>query len=228
MLHKNESTNLLNVLLIDEHPYMVELYKNLICGLNPEIGLNFIIAKNCEDANNNLEFLKQSAIKLNIAIIEIGLPPFKKIENGADIATIIKKDFPNCKIIVVTAFKEPLAVYNLLQKTTIEAVLCKSDMDNEEFIKMYESVINCKTYRSKRIQERIASIAQNKFDLDFYDLQILQRLQEGKKTRDLINYISLSLSTIEKRKANLKRIFLENGGTDKNLIEKLKSIGILN
>jgi len=83
------------------------------------------------------------------------------------------------------------------------------------------------SYRSTIIKEKTTKIAQNKFDLNHYDLEILQQLQNGKKTADLTNYINLSLSTIEERKANLKRIFFANGGTDKDLIEKVQQTNLL-
>ena len=188
MLQKSEIRTLLNVILIDDHPHTIEFYKNSIISLNPEFGLNFIVAKNCEEANNHLLNLKQSSIKVDLAIVDIGLPPFKHIETGADIAILIKNDFKECKIIVVTAFTEPLTIYNLLRKTTIEAILCKSDMDNDEFIKVYETVLKGKTYRSRTILEKMTTIAKNKFNLDHYDLEILKKLQEGKKTSDLTNY----------------------------------------
>ena len=106
--------------------------------------------------------------------------------------------------------------------------MCKSDIDHNEIIIAYEKVLKGETFRTKTVLEEMTIIAQNKFNLDSFDFEILQRLHEGKKTVDLTNYIDLSLSAIEKRKANLKRVFLKNGGTDKELIEKVKKTGLLN
>ena len=227
MLQKNENGNPTNIFLIEDHPHTIAFYKNLIEKISQKDVLNFICSKNCEEAFADFTQFKKNETKIDLAIIDVGLSPFKDIENGADLAILIKYDFPECKIIVVTAFTEPLTIYNLLQKTSIEAVLCKSDMDHEEFIKVYEIVVSGLSYRSTTVKEKMTKIAQNKCGLDYYDLEILQQLQKGKKTADLTNYINLSLSTIEKRKANLKRIFLANGGTDKDLIEKVKQTGLL-
>ena len=53
------------------------------------------------------------------------------------------------------------------------------------------------------------------------------RLSEGILTKNIPNYVPLSLSAIEKRKANLKSMFLEGPGDDHDLIEASKKIGII-
>ena len=62
---------------------------------------------------------------------------------------------------------------------------------------------------------------------DEHDSKIVQLIAEGLKTKDLVNYIPLSLSTIEKRKANLKRQLIFEGGSDAELIERVKKMGLL-
>ena len=62
---------------------------------------------------------------------------------------------------------------------------------------------------------------------DEHDSKIVQLIAEGLKTKDLVNHIPLSLSTIEKRKANLKRQLIFEGGSDAELIERVKKMGLL-
>ena len=62
---------------------------------------------------------------------------------------------------------------------------------------------------------------------DEHDSKIVQLTAEGLKTKDLVNCIPLSLSTIEKRKANLKRQLIFEGGSDAELIERVKKMGLL-
>ena len=65
------------------------------------------------------------------------------------------------------------------------------------------------------------------YNLDSYDKQILMCLSEGIATKNIPNYVPLSLSAIEKRKANLKNMFLKGTGDDHKLIEATKKIGII-
>ena len=66
------------------------------------------------------------------------------------------------------------------------------------------------------------------YNLDNYDKQILMRLSEGILTKNIPNYVPLSLSAIEKRKARMKNMLLEGqGGDDYELIEAIKKMGVL-
>jgi hypothetical protein len=52
-------------------------------------------------------------------------------------------------------------------------------------------------------------------------------ISQGVKTVNLPNYIPLSMSAIEKRKANIKDQLLKEKGSDKDLIEIAKKLGFL-
>jgi len=118
--------------LIEDHPHTIAFYKNSIQKKGHKDILNFMCSKNYEEAVSHFTQFKKSATKIDLAIIDEGFSPFKQIENGADLAVLIKNDFPKCKIIVVIAFTEPLTIHNLLQKKSVEAGLYKSDMDHDE------------------------------------------------------------------------------------------------
>lgn len=57
---------------------------------------------------------------------------------------------------------------------------------------------------------------------DNYDNEILILISQGVKTINLPNYIPLSMSAIEKRKANIKDQLLKGKGSDKDLVSKAK------
>jgi hypothetical protein len=57
---------------------------------------------------------------------------------------------------------------------------------------------------------------------------MIQLIVDGIKTKDLPNFIPLSLSALEKRKANIKRQLIYEGGSDAELIEQVKKMGLLN
>jgi hypothetical protein len=52
-------------------------------------------------------------------------------------------------------------------------------------------------------------------------------IAQGIKTINLPDFIPLSLSSIEKRKANIKKQLILNSGTDKELIDVAKNMGFL-
>ena len=67
----------------------------------------------------------------------------------------------------------------------------------------------------------------NNIELDAFDKQILFHLSKGVKTKDLPQYIPLSLSAIEKRKLNIREILEVIGGSDIDLINEAKTKGVI-
>ncbi|HYD91891.1 MAG TPA: response regulator, partial [Flavobacterium sp.] len=84
------------------------------------------------------------------------------------------------------------------------------------------------TYLSNKIVKSLKDKVFDNYKLDNYDKQILMRLSEGIQTKNIPNYVPLSLSAIEKRKAQMKNMLLQGrGGDDHELIEAIKKMGIL-
>jgi DNA-binding NarL/FixJ family response regulator len=89
-----------------------------------------------------------------------------------------------------------------------------------------ETIIKKEFYYSKTIIEAQKEFVMKNINLDKYDCKILQLIADGLKTKDLTRYIPLSLSAIEKRKANLKKQLIFKGGSDAELIERIKKMGL--
>lgn len=218
----------LTIFLVDDHPIIINGFATIIDNIQT-IGYqnHFIRASNCEEAVNNMTLQKAKDKNIDIAIVDIGLPPFRDLKSGSDIIVLIKDWFPSCKIIILTAFIDPMLIYNLLQKITIEAILCKSDVDHQEFIDIYKNVLSGEHFRSKTIIRTIKEIAQRTMNFDHYDLEILQKMTDGIRTKDLPLYIPLGISAIEKRKTNMKLKLLKYGGNNNELIASAKRTGLI-
>ncbi|HQF47980.1 MAG TPA: DNA-binding response regulator, partial [Flavobacterium alvei] len=59
------------------------------------------------------------------------------------------------------------------------------------------------------------------------DKQILFHISKGTKTKDIPQYVPISLSAIEKRKMNLKKILSITDETDIELVRVAKNRGLL-
>lgn len=106
-------------------------------------------------------------------------------------------------------------------------ILFKSDINFDDLSNLCLTVNYEEQFMSKTVKQEIASLTKKKMNLDNLDLEIIEKLSQGIKTLDLPNYIPLKLSAIEKRKARLKLEFLDDKGTDKDLLQKIKSMGLL-
>ena len=67
----------------------------------------------------------------------------------------------------------------------------------------------------------------SRYKFDEIDSEIIRLLDKGIKTKDLPALIGISLSSIEKRKAILKRQILDQKSSDKELIAKCKILKLI-
>lgn len=220
----------LNILIVDDHPMTVDSYINLLSdSVFQENFPTFIKSHNCEDAYNQIISHQKQNINIDFALLDINMPPYKElnINNGIDLAALIRQKFINCKIVLLTMRSEPLTVDKIIKGICPEGFISKSDINFELFPIICKSIIDGEIFRSITIIESQRELFKKNINWDNHDNQILILISEGVKTVNLPDYIPLSMSAIEKRKANIKDQLLKGKGSDKDLIEKAKVLGLL-
>jgi len=217
-------------LIVDDHPMTVDSYSNLLSISEFDKKTpNFIKSYSCEDGYNKIFFHQKQNTNINLALLDISLPPYKdlNIENGIDLASIIRKKFKNCKIVLLTMHSEPLTVDKIIKDINPEGFVSKNDINFELFPVICKKIMDGEIYRSPSIIESQRELLNSNIYWDKHDSQILILISQGVKTVDLPNYIPLSMSAIEKRKANIKEQLLMGKGSDRDLINKAKKLGLL-
>lgn len=214
------------VFMVDDHPAMIVGYRTLIEISFPETDFTFHSATNCEKAFNTIKDLKKEKETIDVALFDLSLPVYEKekLFSGLDLGLFLKKEYPKAKIVIVTHLTESLVLRDVLQKLQPDAIICKTDMPNTIFETVFKAIFSGTTYLSETIQQSINFSLLEQLKIDQLDLQILFYLRKGFKTKDLPNYITLSLSAIEKRKANLKFNLIGRKGSDRELLEKAKML----
>jgi DNA-binding NarL/FixJ family response regulator len=218
-----------NILIVDDHPMTVNGYVNVLSEEDFEKHqLNFTKALDCEEAYH---LIIDPSKKFHVAYLDLSLPPYtdKNIHSGFDLGLLTRKVDPECKIIILTMHSEAPLVERLIKEINPEGILCKSDIDIDEFVNAFKAIYftGGETYMSNKIIKSLKDKVFDNFNIDSYDKQILMCLSEGIATKNIPNYVPLSLSAIEKRKSNLKSMFLQGAGDDHQLIEATKKIGII-
>jgi hypothetical protein len=122
---------------------------------------------------------------------------------------------------------ETLTVDKIIKEINPEGFISKSDINFELFPVICKRILEGETYRSKTIIQSQRELFKRNINWDNHDSQILTLISQGIKTVNLPNYIPLSMSAIEKRKANIKDQLLKEKGSDKDLIEMAKKLGFL-
>jgi DNA-binding NarL/FixJ family response regulator len=91
----------------------------------------------------------------------------------------------------------------------------------------FDKILRGDVYRSNTVKNNVKELLSNKVYLDDYNRQIISLLSKGIKTKSMPNYINLSMSSIEKRKANIRTFLGIEGGNDEDIINAAKKAGLV-
>jgi len=195
-------------------------------ALNLE-NVDVTICNGCEDAYYLFEKSKKKSF--DIVFLDWSLPPFesKKIYNGGDLVRLINYNSPNCKIIVLTSHTDAFTLYQINKDVNPVALLCKVDFMIDDFQLLYSKIIAGDKYESDTVKLQLKQIT-NRFEyLDNFNRQIITLLSRGVMTKNLPHYLPLSISAIDKRKAQIKDYFLLEKGDDEDIVTAAKKSGLI-
>ena len=215
-----------NILIVDDHPFIIQGYKNAITRYNPD-DYDFMIseAKDCESAYH---VITNPEVAFDIAFLDISMPAYeeKGLYSGEDLAKLILQYMPNCKIIMLTMFTEFLKLKTLINNVNPRGLVIKNDLTFDELLNAFDKVINDQVYYSKSILEMLGS-HDNSIEIDLFDKQILFHLSKGTNIEDIPQFVPISLNAIESRKTNLKELLNVVGREDYELVKAAKNKGLI-
>lgn len=217
-----------NILIVDDHPFIIEAYKNAIRGYQSgEYEFTITQANDCRSGYEQITNPQNG--NFDIAFFDISMPAYeeKNIFSGEDLAILMKNQMPDCKVILLTMHTELLKISNILKHISPNALIIKNDLTFDELITAFDKILNGENYYSQTVVRLISQIQSDTIEVDQFDKQILFHLSKGTKTKDIPSFVPLSLSAVEKRKLNLKEAFGVKGGSDIDLIREAKNKGIL-
>jgi DNA-binding NarL/FixJ family response regulator len=217
-----------NILIVDDHPFIIEGYKNAITRYNPK-DFEFLIsqAKDCESAYNIIT--DPDTTVFDIAFLDISMPPYeaKGIYNGEDLAKLITEYMPSCKIILLTMYTELLKIKTIIKTINPRGLVIKNDLTFDELLFAFDKVIKGKTYYSESVLKMLSLSEEDTIEIDQFDKQILFHLSKGTKLNEIPQYIPISIGAIERRKINLKELLKVEEGSDIELVREAKNRGLL-
>ncbi|NBL64935.1 response regulator [Flavobacterium sp. NST-5] len=221
-------TKKINILIVDDHPFIIEAYKNTIAGYHPtEYEFSTTQANNCKSGYDIL--VNPQVTNFDVAFFDISMPPYpeKNILSGEDLAKLIKNLQPNCKVILLTMHTESLKINNIIKNINPNGLIIKNDLTFDELLLAFDKIIKGETYYSQTVMKFVTQPKTIGINVDELDLQILYHLSRGVKTKNLPLHTPLSLSAIEKRKLNLKDQFNIKGNDDEALIAEARTRGLI-
>ena len=218
----------LHILMIDDHPSMIEGYKSILSFNDLGLRITTTPAYNCESAYNII-YSTPVFKAFDFAFVDLSLPPYleKNIKSGEDLALLIKNKFPNCKIVILTSHAEAFILDAIQKNIAPNGLLVKSDFTADEFLLAFEKIYNNHFYTSRTVVENIAELHEKSAFLDENNRKLITLLAEGVKTKNLPQRMNLSISAIDKRKAQIKYFFKIEKGSDEDIIREAKKHGLI-
>ena len=217
-----------NILIVDDHPFIIEGYKNAITRYNPDEFEFFITqAKDCESAYGIIT--NPDALLFDIAFLDISMPPYeeKDIYSGEDLARLISEYMPKCKIILLTMYTELLKIKTIIKTINPNGLVIKNDLTFDELLFAFDKVIKNEKYYSQSVLKMLAQSEEDSIEIDQFDKEILFHISKGTKLSDIPQYIPISLGAIDRRKLKLKELLKIEEGSDIDLVRKAKNKGLL-
>ena len=222
-------TKKLNILMIDDHPLILEGYKNiLLLNRSEEYELTIDTANSCEEALIKIES-SLNVKPYDIFFLDMGLPPSadRKFLSGEDIGKRIRNILPNSGLAVLTMFSENLKLLNIIKSLNPDAFMVKSDVSTNEFLEAFDKIVQGKTYSSQTIHDLMRRQIKNSYQITKTDQEILFYLSRGLKSKEIPEVVPISLASVEKRKKYMRDIFKVKDVRDITLINKAKELGFL-
>ena len=200
----------MNILLIDDHPMTVEGFMNALLMENfIEDKPIFTKAHSCKEGYDILVKALHSQMHFDLVVVDQGLPAYleKGIGSGSDLALLVKKNMPYCKVAIITAHTEVIIIYDIAKKVRPDGLVIKNDItpDNLQFI--VSEILKGNQYHSPMVKSCINEIWKKELMVEDYNRQILLYLSKGFKIKELEPIIFLTTSAIQKRVIRMKKAF---------------------
>lgn len=219
---------IVRILMIDDHPGMIEGYKAMLSLNKEQHNIETISAFNCEEAYN-LIINPANSSAFDLVFLDYSIPEFpeQKIYNGEDLGVLIRKHLPNTKIIMLTAHFDAIRLYNVVKKIQPNGLLVKSDYKPPHLLDAFEKVMAGETYYTPIVLEKVKEPLFTKGFLDSLDREIIVLLAEGFQIKTIATKMNVSEDTIKKRKSKIKDLLgIEKGG-DEDILKECRALGLL-
>ncbi|MCF7568324.1 response regulator [Sabulilitoribacter arenilitoris] len=223
-------TEHIKILMIDDHPMIIEGYQNTLLFTKKESQELLIdIANNCDEAISFMNKAVENNLPYDVLFVDISLPPSTNgtMQSGEDLAEYARGILPNAKIIILTMFNESFRIHNIIKTIDPEGFLIKSDLTSSELASAFQAVLNNPPFYSGTVNSYIRKTITSDIVIDDKNRKILHLLSQGVKTKNLSAHLGISLSAVEKRKKQLKELFSVQDGQDETLLKEARDKGFV-
>jgi DNA-binding NarL/FixJ family response regulator len=198
---------MVNILLIDDHPLIIEGIKTMLAGNN-----QMQVAETCYTATDAITFLaNNNNNKPDIILLDISLPDM----DGLELCSQIRSMGIPSKILGLTSANEFGIIAGLLQRGANGYLL--KNIDHNELFEAIYTVLEGKVYISKDANaqlleyfQNVQSAVQSVPSVTRREKEVIQLLAEGLNGPQIAEKLFLSPYTVETHRKNLFKKFNVN------------------
>ena len=207
---KSAASGKQRILIVDDHPMMRQGLAQLI---NSEPDLT--VSCEADTARQALEAIGQS--KPDLALVDISLPDKSGLELIKDLHAL----YPELRVLVVSMHDESLYAERVLRAGGRGYVMKQEG--GKKLMGAIRHVLSGKIYVSEKMSARILEIfSGGRRDgtgspvggLTDREFEVFQLIGQGKGTREIAEYLHLSVKTVEVYRANIKEKLGIKSATD--------------
>lgn len=216
----------INVLIVDDHPFIIEAYKNAINKYSQQ-GYEFTISQ-AGDCKKGYELITDETKSFQMAMFDISMPEYaeKGIHSGEDLAKLMREKKTDCKVILLTMHSEKDKINNIIKNINPDGLIIKNDITFDELIFAIDKIIKNENYYSQTVIKLVGQAKYHDLDLDTLDTQIIYNISKGLKSTEMSN-LPLSINSIESRKTRIKQVLEIPNATDLELVKVAKDKGVI-
>lgn len=153
-----------------------------------------------EDGRDLLEYMKKNPI--DVILLDINMADV----GGVEASNHILKKYPNTKIIIISMYKKPLIIQNLLEMGVHGYVL--KDSGGKELMKAIKAVLNGEKYFDEEVKNTMIgqyTAQDNIADMQLTprEIEILKLIAKSLTSREIAEQLTISINTVETHRKNI-------------------------
>jgi two-component system nitrate/nitrite response regulator NarL len=186
---------MIKVLLADDHQLVIDGLRSLL-ERNPDI----LITGEANNGQQVMECLEKE--KPDIVLLDINMP----VLNGVHTTGLIRKKYPDIKILILTMYKTKAFINGLVQIGASGYIL--KNTGNSELNEAILTVASGRTFFSKAVTEALTEkpsryqTAENVI-LSEREIDIVKELATGLTSKEICQKLHLSFYTVETHRKNI-------------------------
>lgn len=199
--------SMISLVIADDHTLYVDA---LVVALHHQTQLPLQVLVTASNGKELLKTLKTH--KPDILLLDLNMP----VINGLDVIPMVKEEYPDIRILVVTKYEDPKFVKECLQVHHVAGYILKTS-NLHELLEGITDVYNGQSYISKNLQlypresngselsTRFEETFLSKYNLTRREIEILGQIALAKNNHEIADNLYISPQTVGAHRKNIMR-----------------------